>query len=146
MTNMKKINELLNGVHYLGIPVIDRQHNQLIEQYEIFLETLKSMDKIDKFVLITMANELLKNAIIHFATEEKLFKKTSYPDLTTHKTEHDIFKKNFEDILIEIDYESPYLYDNFNTFLKKWIFSHVLVHDKAYCETIKNNIPAEELE
>lgn len=143
---MKRVEELLNGIYLLGIPVIDRQHKQMIEQYENFLQSLKSTEKTDKKVLKSMAEDLLKNAKIHFATEEKLLKKTSYPDLIAHKTEHDVFKKYFEDIVLEIEYESPYLYDNFNTFLKKWLFSHVLVHDKAYRETIKNNIPPEELE
>ena len=142
---MKKIDASLNNIYLLGIPVIDRQRKQLIEQYEQFLQALKSIDKIDKKVLKTMATDISKKAGIHFATEEKLLKKSNFADFAAHKTEHDVFKKQFEDIMIEIDYESPYLYDNFNTFVKKWLFSHVMVHDKAYCETIKNNIPAEDL-
>jgi hemerythrin len=143
---MKKVDGLLKGIYLLGIPVIDRQHKQMIEQYEDFLQALKSTEKNDKKVLKSTAEELLKNAKIHFETEENLLKKISYPDLIAHKTEHDVFKKYFEDIVLEIEYESPYLYDNFNTFLKKWLFSHVMIHDKAYCETVKNIIPPEELE
>lgn len=143
---MKKVDDSLKSVYLLGIPVIDRQHKQLIEKNEGFLNTLKSIDKIDKNVLKVMAGDILKFARIHFATEERLFKKIDYPYLIAHKTEHDVFIKTFEDIILEIEYESPYLYDNFDTFLKKWLFSHVLVHDKAYRETIKNNIPPEELE
>lgn len=143
---MNKVDDTLKSVYLLGIPVIDRQHKQMIEQYNIFLQALKSAEKTDKKVLKSLAEELLKNAKIHFATEEKLLLETSFPDFIAHKTEHDVFKKYFEDIIIEIEYESPYMYDNFNTFLKKWLFSHVMVHDKAYRETIKNNIPPEELE
>jgi len=122
-----------------GIEKVDNQHMKLVELINMLYD--KVVLKEDLTSVQDAIVDLKLYTIFHFSTEEKLFKKYEYEEEDTkeHLSKHQEF----------IDEIAKYLGDNESTqyelgyrlveYLKKWLFSHILVSDMKFASHIKQN-------
>lgn len=114
----------------VSVSAFDNQHKVLVDLINKLFDAMK--EGRGKDVLSKIFDDLIDYTVIHFQTEEKLFKENHYPDETAHKNAHealttkalalrDKFKSG--DNLISIDVLN---------FLKDWLTNHILDMDKKY--------------
>ena len=114
----------------LGIPLVDRQHERLVDLTNIlYIACLQSTETANHF-FIKAAHDAIDYASYHFTTEEKMMIFLEYPGYQSHKKEHGEFVK---EVMIQ---EKKFISDRFVPnrfvhFLKEWILSHIAVIDKA---------------
>ncbi len=114
----------------VGISEIDQQHQHLIE----IINKLTDYEHIDvgSEIISDTLTDLTEYCSYHFDTEEQLMSEYYFPDLLSHKSEHDKFKKQI--VLFCIDT----IHQNYNTpfkifsFLNEWIKDHLLETDMKY--------------
>jgi hemerythrin len=87
-----------------------------------------SVEKLDSSL-----NELTEYAACHFAIEQALMEKGSYPGLAQHREEHERFLLR----IIDMHYEFPCMHRDVSlevlSFLKEWLSNHFTRTDAAYC-------------
>ena len=108
------------------IKKIDEQHKGLVKLVNELHDAMSQGAAND--VLSKVLNSLVDYTIIHFNTEEEMFKSYNYPDYQAHKNEHDKvkeFQSKFKEGKSTITYE---LMD----FLSDWLINHILDSDKKY--------------
>ncbi|MBP2644264.1 MAG: iron-binding protein, hemerythrin [Firmicutes bacterium] len=118
----------------IGIPVIDEQHQKLLEianrAYDLLQDELIT-DKYDK--IVELLQELKEYTIYHFAFEEEYMKSINYSKFLSHKVEHDDFIAKLENIdLSKVDYNQNGAILDMLDFVVNWISEHILIKDKMY--------------
>jgi len=84
-----------------GVPVIDRQHKELVRQVNELVEAMRA-GKGRQVVGDTLVF-LGRYAQEHFETEEGLMKRFGYPGYERHRAVHEAFKRDFADLSAEYD-------------------------------------------
>lgn len=117
-----------------NIKEIDNQHKKLFEIGGRIYYAASVNDGYDHYDEISdVIKELLDYTVYHFKYEEDLFSRYQYPDLETHKIEHDFFVKKIRKIAGK-DLEKGQ-YDTvleMVDFVAGWIAGHILKSDFAY--------------
>ncbi|SFD41442.1 bacteriohemerythrin [Clostridium uliginosum] len=115
----------------IGIETIDDQHKYLFElcrKLEIFLEIPTGVYKVkDALELVCCFRTYIT---FHFYYEEMYFHLLDYPDLASHKLEHEEFKKHIVDVNINNFYNENY--NELKTLLNlsyDLIFNHIKSKD-----------------
>lgn len=123
----------------LGVPEIDREHEELVKKTNEMLTALKSGNSKEE--IIRHINFLADYVIKHFNSEEKLQAKYNYPDIANHKQIHSQFKGTVTQLIQDID-------ENGLTTSKKieiskmtmdWLLKHIGVEDKKLADFILEN-------
>lgn len=116
---------------------IDEQHKKLFDilndLYNAFVcKTHK--DEIQKII-----EKLIDYTKFHFSYEEKYFDKFNYTFKTEHIKEHQTFIETANQFKAEAEKNPGALTYKTMTFLKDWIYNHILVNDKKYIDCFKEN-------
>lgn len=91
-----------------GVREVDEQHKKLVALINELYDAMKQGK--GKEVIDKALDELVKYAGYHFSTEETLMTKYGYPELASHKREHENFKAKIKDFWIRrLKGMSPYL-------------------------------------
>lgn len=114
----------------IGIKELDAQHRQLVvllgELYDA-MQTSNTADSLGRTL-----SQLVAYTRTHFATEERYMAQYGYPGLEAQKKEH----ANFVDKILKFknDFDSgrTTLSVSLATFVKDWLFTHILGSDKQY--------------
>jgi len=121
----------------VGVIEIDNQHKGLVRLINKLYDAM-TYGQAHK-MLREIIQELVKYTQVHFATEEKYFKKCNYPDSDVHIEEHHQFidavakfKDAFEsgNIVLSVDIFK---------FLKSWLTNHILDSDKKFTRCFNEN-------
>ena len=122
-----------------GIKKIDDQHKKLVDLINILYDKVVIND--DSSSVQEAIVDLKLYTIFHFGSEEKLFKKHEY-----NEEDHQDHLKKHKDFIDEI---SVYMGDQETSqhelgyrlveYLKKWLFSHILVCDMKFASFMKKN-------
>lgn len=124
----------------LGIPIIDEQHRAIVSTINTF----------HYFTINGMAEKVLKPTFIslkqyaktHFLTEERILKKTEYPDIDIHNNLHNELMKKMTDIarksLEETDSRLAL------NFLRKWWLYHIRQEDTKFAAHVKKIMNSEQ--
>jgi len=115
----------------VGVASIDKQHQKLVGLLNDFYDAVQLGR--GKEALGGLLGELIDYTKVHFATEERLFAKTGYPDAAAHKKAHDeltqqvleIQEKYNTGVTLTLSLETL-------TFLKNWLVNHIQATDKRY--------------
>lgn len=114
----------------VGVKVLDRQHQQIIEMINRLIET--SNVSVDSELVSDTLAKMMEYASDHFETEEYLMKEHSYPDYKSNKDHHIEFKKNIARLSIDtIKYKNTVPLEIL-TYLKEWWMNHILKLDMKY--------------
>lgn len=118
----------------VGIKEIDDQHRVLVD---ILDELYYAMLKAKGIELVESTLEkVIQYTKTHFATEELLFKKYSYPEEKGHKAEHDAMLKKV--MAFQRDFKNGQLIGvDLMHFLNKWFVEHLQTTDYRYVKFFK---------
>jgi hemerythrin-like metal-binding protein len=113
-----------------GVKECDEQHKKLVSLINELYDAMKQGK--GKEVLDKMLDELVKYAGYHFTTEETLMTKYGFPELATHKKEHEAFKAKIKEFLDKKAKGEVTLTVELMSFLKDWLVKHIMGTDKKY--------------
>ncbi len=121
----------------VGIEEIDNQHKQLVK---IINELYGKLSHNPSSVTLADIHKELKDYYNHhFETEEKYMLKFGFEHYKDHKSEHDSFRIQLNDLInnqsINIDKQIIEILN----FLKDWLLNHIMDTDKEYIETFKSH-------
>ncbi len=115
----------------VGIEEIDTQHKGLIEMlnrlYQNAIETQSDIETV-KAIL----RELVEYTIVHFATEESLFRIFKYPDTEAHTRQHNELKEQVQEIVEKVERGEQTVNMEMIHFLRKWLRHHIMMSDKKF--------------
>ena len=115
----------------VGVAKWDDDHKELIALIRALADTIR--DKAPAAEINTVLLALQRYAAIHFASEEDAMDRLDYPDLETHRAQHNDFHDWMNDereAFAEAPTEWPA--SEALAFLIDWLFSHILTQDKDY--------------
>ncbi|MDR3346137.1 MAG: bacteriohemerythrin [Campylobacteraceae bacterium] len=117
----------------LGINVIDKQHQRIVEYINELQDVLKTRDK--ERIAATIVG-IADYTVSHFAFEESLMSEAGYPMLAPHKKVHEAFIQTVG------KYQSAFREGNDITGqlmaeLQIWLTHHILNDDKDYSPFVK---------
>ena len=113
-----------------GIQEIDAQHKKLVEILNALYDAM-GKGQANK-VLGKLLDDLVKYTVVHFATEERLFRQYGYPEAAIHKKEHDALTAQAKKLQADFAAGKVSLSLTVGTFLKDWLSHHILQADKKY--------------
>ncbi|XDD46867.1 bacteriohemerythrin [Leptospira sp. WS39.C2] len=131
-----------------NISEIDSQHKKLfrlINQIEsVYEENKDHLSKKSK-LLVEAVSELEDYTLSHFLIEERVMELNQYPDLESHKKQHDRFTDKIMELknrltsgnLLTNDIELSQFFKDLIGFLRLWLTNHILKEDMNYKPYIK---------
>lgn len=124
----KKYIEIIWSDDYsIGDASIDEEHLQLIHLINRFNKALSNNES--NKVLADTFDRLIVYTLEHFKNEEERMKLCNYPELESHKIEHQKLVQKLMDLNKEKKYVFP---ESISTFLNRWLIDHILDCDKKY--------------
>jgi hemerythrin len=122
----------------VGIPLIDSQHQRLIELtndlYNACLEGTKAAADNFRMAIRGMVDYVK----YHFSAEEKLLESAQYPSIAAHKREHESFVLKVLQDVRDFEEGKKFVPNIFVRYLRDWILAHIAVEDKKYADYILN--------
>jgi hemerythrin len=119
-----------NDGYSVGITEIDDQHKHLVNLVNKLHEAM--MAKRSTEVLSEVISQLIEYTGVHFATEEQLFARFSYPDTAPHVAEHQKFVESVETFYKDFQNKRIGVSIDILNFLTDWLKNHILGSDKKY--------------
>lgn len=120
----------------VGVGEIDEQHMKLIELINLLHAKMKEGQ--GKEVILKVLDELNKYTKYHFSTEEYMMVHHSYVNYGNHKTEHDKFIKDLEELRKKYDAGSRSITMDTFDFLKNWLLHHIKESDVLFGKFMKS--------
>ena len=114
----------------VGIKVIDDDHKRLLGLANELYDAIGA--NRGREVLGPILDGLVNYTRVHFAREEKFFAQTNYPEAATHKQKHEELMRQVLSIQERWNGGSNTLTLETMTFLKDWLFDHILDCDGKY--------------
>ncbi len=124
----------------LGIPVIDSQHEHLVELcntlYRSIIHQQKAGAEHWQIALSEALRETAGYIVIHFRDEEKLMKAAGYENFGEHRARHQEFISKVTDTITNFDKATFQTAFDFVKFLYDWILRHIAYEDKLYVKAV----------
>ena len=122
----------------VNIPLIDAQHKELIHLTNMLYKSCFKDKDTSKQVFMDVLHGAVSYVGYHFSTEEKVMERVDYPDLSTHKMEHNDFVREVLKTVDELSKGMNVNPLNFVLYLKDWILTHIAVSDTALGKHLVN--------
>jgi len=116
----------------VGIKSIDAQHKKLLDFTNALFDSIEEGTKNTNTVFRQTIKDSVNYVKTHFAYEEKLMYKHSYPEYKEHKKAHDEFIKKILDEVVKYEKGDNFVPTRFLHFLRDWYLEHIAVVDKNY--------------
>jgi hemerythrin len=114
----------------VNIKEIDDQHKKLVSMVnQLHAAMLKGEGKT---VVGPILAELTAYTVYHFSTEEEYMEKYAYPNLHSHRLEHQRFVKRVGEFKTSYDAETIGLSNEVMHFLADWLKDHIQGTDKKF--------------
>jgi len=115
----------------------DEDHKKLFS----LLNTLHDAMKTGRGsqVIQQVVTELADYTERHFSREEMLLRQTNYPDLDSHKAQHQIFVKQVEQFQSDLKARNMAQSIAVTEFLKDWLANHIKQVDRRYSAHLNAN-------
>jgi hemerythrin len=120
----------------LQVEEIDRQHRRLVDIMNrlIAIQDEKASDDDIADILGAMTSYLG----YHFATEEQMMLDHGYPELESHREEHQTFVTQTAYFIATYREGGASLKSDILLFLKEWLVEHISKSDGAFGDFLKN--------
>ncbi len=118
----------------IGVPFVDQQHRFLVNLINRIHAGIESSDAE------TLAEALLDMktyAHIHFQEEETFMEQEGYPEIQTHRKQHEAFLQTTETFLNELEEHPLAIGPEAGIYLRSWLIEHIQVQDRAYATYIQ---------
>jgi hemerythrin len=116
----------------VGIPEIDNQHKQLLQNFSEIEESIRLNKRWSDIHYAIV--KLIQTARMHFSFEEAMMRIFGYPGLEFHLQEHKSFFDNLDTIerhSLKMSAETEMVH-----FLLEWLKEHMLGSDQGYAAHI----------
>ncbi|WP_075184594.1 bacteriohemerythrin [Teredinibacter haidensis] len=120
----------------LGIPVIDSQHQRIVDYINTVSDAHKSHRTNDVFSVL---DELVDYTLSHFAFEESLMEESGYPFLNAHKKVHRLFARRVASFQQRAKAGDDITEELLHV-LKAWLVNHIKCDDRDYSAVVKANM------
>ena len=126
-----------------GITSVDAEHRQLIEQINAALALIETAltagEELD--AVLAHMGDIHSTATAHFALEESEMRQSTYPDLETHKSDHEALLDILVDFIDELSLvQSKSSVDDLQDRLQDWFTGHFKRHDAAFHKFLTKKI------
>lgn len=121
----------------LGIPEIDRQHQQLVKLLNDLLMAMR--DGQTQAVIDSIISGLLQYASMHFDTEEAYLERYDYPETDKHKQEHQGFTARIHELNTRLQQKKSGVALEAMEFMTDWLNQHIRGSDKLFLFYLKRN-------
>jgi len=114
----------------VNVAVLDQQHQELfatVNKLERALRVGEGNSAIDGIL-----DRLMTYAGSHFAAEESLMERHDFPGLSTHRVQHEMFRKKMMTLLEKRRSAKSGVAVELLLFLQTWLKQHLLRTDKQY--------------
>lgn len=112
------------------IELMDQQHKAMFAAVAELNEALATGH--GDAILGPTFGRLMEHARQHFADEEALMMRHDFPTLTTHRAEHEHFRKQIEAFIEDHKRGKVGVPSSLLLFLQRWLKEHVMHTDKQY--------------
>jgi len=123
----------------VGDPVIDKQHQKLLNEVNVLLSNVFS-DSKDAVIYEAVAflSEYISE---HLAYEEQYMAEHNYPEIEMHKALHQGFMDQYEAFKKQLIAGAPKkeLLMEIEQYIGNWWMHHIRVEDKKYAEFIRKH-------
>jgi hemerythrin len=114
----------------VNIAVLDQQHQELFDVVNALERALRVGE--GNAAIDGILDRLMTYVGLHFTAEESLMGWHDYPGLSTHRTQHEMFRTKMVIFLEKHRAASPGVAVEVLLFLQSWLKKHVLTTDKQY--------------
>ena len=114
----------------VNIAIFDQQHQQLIDTMNQLDQALRKGE--GKAALNPVLDRLVEYALVHFAAEEALMEQHEFPGLSTHRAQHEEFRKRLAEYLEAHKVGKPGVPVSLLFFMQAWMKEHLSKTDKLY--------------
>jgi hemerythrin len=120
----------------IGVPEIDEQHQSLFEWFA----QLDSAAADHRMMTATYTlTRLMQYTRVHFAAEETLMTTIAYPELETHRAEHEAFRRNLREL------QTAAMTQDISvatiSLLRDWLIKHITISDMKYAAFSRSLTP-----
>jgi hemerythrin len=115
-----------------GIPGVDYEHEQLIEQINsvyALIDNKAGGDKIEREKIIDRLGDIYGSISAHFVLEERMMEKHGYDHYEEHKADHERLLDDIRDIADEFEITTELDEQKFKQRLNDWFQLHFKTHD-----------------
>ena len=121
-----------------GHPVIDSQHNELIDMVNKLISACQQGMAADK--VGSTVDFLVAYTKKHFADEEALQQKSNYPDYANHRASHATFVQVITDLSAELKQtgSTPTVINKIIRNVGDWLVTHIQQQDVKMATHVKN--------
>lgn len=130
---MKKI--IWNDSFITGINKIDYQHKILIDKINQLIQCLEIKECQE--TITSLLNFLEEYFLLHFSTEEHLFKTFNYEKEALHMKEHIYFMEQIYTFKDKLKVENNQVDQEILIFLLIWFKNHILETDMEFVKELK---------
>jgi hemerythrin len=118
----------------IEIPLIDRQHKQLVAMTNQLFEACQGGGEPAKEQFKKTVREAVDYVKYHFSTEEQIMEKLLYSGFAAHKKEHTDFSQEVLSNVQAFEEGKKFVPNQFVRFLRDWILSHIAMTDSKLGE------------
>ena len=115
----------------VGVAALDEQHRELFGLMQALHEGYAESAPVKRgrAVFVRMLTDLVVKTKAHFATEEELMRRWSYPHSAEHKQVHDALVGHAEELLEKVQRRGDIGAADVIRFLNKWVAHHISAAD-----------------
>ena len=117
----------------LGIPLIDEQHKALFDWISALDTATKNGDGSEEVGKVVW--KLISYITEHFSEEERLMLSCNYPELESHRKEHDLFVARLQGIQAAYG-DGHEMSKSILDFMAEWLVTHIKGTDQSYSRFI----------
>ncbi len=119
-----------------GIPVIDKQHQRIVEYINQLNHAQQSSSREEVGEVL---DQLVDYTLSHFTFEEELMDESGYRFVNAHKKVHKLFVRRVSDYVERFKIGED-ITDELLTSLKTWLVNHIKNDDSDYTEIVKESM------
>ena len=124
----------------VGVEKFDHQHQHLFEITNKLIEHFGTTENPE--LVSDTLTEMINYAREHFTDEEVLMREYGYPEIESHKNQHDYFINTTAELAVSFMDNRSTTAGEIAEFLILWLTTHILKSDMKYKEFFKAKIPA----
>jgi len=127
-----------------GVSEIDDQHREIFKRFNDLLKACERGRSREEIVsVLHFMNTYITH---HFQDEEKLQRKAQYPELNSHKHDHDLLAKRFGALETRFQTTGATVQLVIQTakLLSELLFEHIHEKDRALADFVKSRLPTQD--